>query len=105
MSYISNVTGSIIPGVSVVMLLGTCWKHSTWQGGLAPVGVRTVFGVLYLAVPVFLSAVAGTFIGPVIPATLAALTAEAIISSCTKKEEMSEEEKLALVFGSRGAKE
>ena len=92
-----------VDGVSIAMLLGACWKRSTWQGGLASVGVGTVFGVLYLAVPAFSSAVAGVFTGPAIPATLVALAAEVIVSLCTKKEEMSEEERLALVFESRGA--
>ena len=103
MSYISNVIGSIIPGVSIAMLLGACWKRATWQGGIASVGVGTLFGVLYLAVPAFSSAVAGIFTGPAIPATLVALAAEVIVSLCTKKEEMSEEERLALVVESRGA--
>ena len=103
MSYISNVIGSIIPGVSIAMLLGACWKRATWQGGIASVGVGTLFGVLYLAVPAFSGAVAGIFTGPAIPATLVALAAEVIVSLCTKKEEMSEEERLALVVESRGA--
>ena len=73
------------------------------QGGIASVGVGTLFGVLYLAVPAFSGAVAGIFTGPAIPATLVALAAEVIVSLCTKKEEMSEEERLALVVESRGA--
>ena len=85
------------------MLLGACWKRATCQGGIASVGVGTLFGVLYLAVPAFSGAVAGIFTGPAIPATLVALAAEVIVSLCTKKEEMSEEERLALVVESRGA--
>ncbi|RRD96207.1 sodium:solute symporter family protein [Clostridiales bacterium COT073_COT-073] len=103
MGYISNVIGSIIPGVSVAMLLGACWKRATWQGGLASVGVGTLFGVLYLTVPVFSAAIVSMFKGPAIPVTLVALAAEVIVSLCTKKEEMSEERRLALVVESRGA--
>lgn len=101
-SYISNVIGSIIPGVSVAMALGALWKRATWQGGLASVGTGTLFGVLYLFVPAFQSWIVGIFTGPAIPATIVALVAEVVVSLCTKKVEMSEEERLTLVVESRG---
>lgn len=101
-SYISNVVGSIIPGVSVAMILGALWKRSTWQGGLASVGAGTLFGILYLFVPAFQGFIVGIFTGPAIPATIVALVAEVIVSLCTKNAEMSVEEKLALVEESRG---
>ncbi len=100
--YISNVIGSIIPGVSIAMVLGALWKRATWQGGLASVGVGTFFGVLYLFVAPFQEWIVGIFTGPAIPATIVALVAEVIVSLCTKKEEMSEEERMALVVESRG---
>lgn len=103
MSYISNVIGSIIPGVSIAMVLGALWKRATWQGGLASVGVGTLFGILYLFVPPFQGWIVGIFTGPAIPATIIALIAEVIVSLCTKKVEMPEEERLALVAESRGA--
>lgn len=103
MSYISNVIGSIIPGVSVAMLLGALWKRATWQGGLASVGVGTAFGVLYLLVAPFQSFIVGIFTGPAIPATIVALIAEVIVSLCTTNEKLSEEERLALVEECRGA--
>lgn len=102
MGYISNVIGSIIPGVSIAMVLGALWKRATWQGGLASVGVGTVFGILYLFVPAFQGWIVGIFTGPAIPATLVALIAEVVVSLCTVKEEMSEEARLALVIESRG---
>lgn len=102
-SYISNVIGSIIPGVSIAMVLGALWKRATWQGGLASVGVGTLFGILYLFVPAFQSWIVGIFTGPAIPATIVALVAEVVVSLCTKKVEMSEEERMALVIESRGA--
>ena len=37
MGYISNVIGSIVPGVSVAMVLRALWKRATWQGGIASV--------------------------------------------------------------------
>ena len=100
--YISNVIGSIIPGVSIAMVLGALWKRATWQGGLASVGVGTLFGVLYLFVTPFQEWIVGIFTGPAIPATIVALVAEVVVSLCTKKEEMSEEARMALVIESRG---
>lgn len=102
MSYISNVIGSIIPGVSIAMVLGAFWKRATWQGGLASVASGTLFGVLYLFVPAFNGAVTGMFAGPAIPATLVALIAEIVVSLCTKNERLSENERLALVEAGRG---
>jgi len=102
MGYISNVIGSIIPGVSIAMVLGALWKRATWQGGLASVGVGTLFGILYLFVPAFQNWIVGIFTGPAIPATIVALIAEVMVSLCTKKVEMTEEERLALVVESRG---
>lgn len=102
MGYIANVAGSIIPGVSVAMVLGALWKRATWQGGLASVAVGTVFGVLYLVVSPFQAWIAGIFTGPAIPVTLLAALAEVIVSLCTTNERLSEEERLALVVESRG---
>lgn len=102
MGYISNVIGSIIPGVSIAMLLGACWKRSTWQGGLASVFTGTIFGIVYLVVPSFNALIAGIFTGPAIPATLLSLAAAVIVSLCTKNEELSEEKRLELVMASRG---
>jgi SSS family solute:Na+ symporter len=101
MGYISNVIGSIIPGVSVAMFLGACWKRATWQGGLVAIGSGTLFGVLYLGVMPFQSAVKGIFTGPAIPATLIALAFAVFVTLCTKKAGLSEAERLALVEKSR----
>lgn len=102
MGYISNVIGSIIPGVSIAMLLGACWKRATWQGGLASVFSGTLFGVLYLTVPAFKDMIVGIFTGPAIPATLTALVAAVIVSLCTRNKRLSESKRLALVIQSRG---
>ncbi len=103
MGYISNVIGSIIPGVSIAMLLGACWKRATWQGGIASVISGTAFGVAFLVIPAFKAFITGIFTGPAIPATLIALVVEVIVSLCTKNELMTEEEKMACVVKSRGA--
>lgn len=104
MGYISNVIGSIIPGVSIAMLLGATWKRATWQGGIASVVSGTIFGICYLTIPAFSSMIVGIFTGPAIPATLVALVCEVIVSLCTRNEELSEAQRLQLVIESRGKK-
>lgn len=100
-SYISNVIGSIIPGVSIAMFLGAVWKRATWQGGLASVGSGTLFGICYLAIKPFNAYIVGLFTGPAIPATLIALVFGVVVSLCTHNERLSEEERLKLVIDSR----
>jgi SSS family solute:Na+ symporter len=100
-SYISNVIGSVIPGVSVAMFLGACWKKATWQGGLASLISGAVFGTLYLAVAPFQSYIKGIFTGPAIPATIITLVLAVIVSLATAAPRLSEEERLALVAQSR----
>ncbi|MDR3114369.1 MAG: sodium:solute symporter family protein [Treponema sp.] len=101
MSYISNVIGSIIPGVSVAMFLGACWKRVTWQGGLASLFSGTIFGVLYLGFMPFQTYIKDLFTGPAIPATIVTLVFAVVVSLGTKKGELSEAERLALVEKSR----
>jgi SSS family solute:Na+ symporter len=101
MGYISNVIGSIIPGVSVAMLLGACWKRVTWQGGLASLFSGMLFGVLYLGVMPFQNYIKGIFTGPAIPATIVTLVLAVVVSLCTTQETRSEAERLALVEKSR----
>jgi SSS family solute:Na+ symporter len=96
--YISNVVGSLIPSIAMMMLLGKFWKRATWQGGMACIVSGTLFGVLYLFVPPFQSAVAGVFTGPAIPVSIVAIVAGVIGSLCTKKVEVSEEEALRMVI-------
>jgi SSS family solute:Na+ symporter len=100
-SYISNVIGSVIPGVSVAMFLGACWKKATWQGGLASLISGAVFGTLYLAVAPFQSYIRGIFTGPAIPATIITLVLAVIVSLATAAPRLSEDERLALVMKSR----
>lgn len=105
MSYISNVIGSIIPGVSIAMLLGVVWKRTTWQGGLASILSGTAFGVTYLLVAPFKSWIVGIFTGPAIPATIVAVVFAVVVSLCTKNERLSEEQRMACVIAQRGVAE
>ncbi len=102
MGYISNVIGSIIPGVSVAMFLGAVWKRVTWQGGLASVFSGLLFGCLYLGYAPFTRAIAGTFTGPAIPASIVALICGVAVSLATAKPNLSEEQRMAAVLASRG---
>jgi len=101
MGYISNVIGSVIPGVSVAMFLGACWKKATWQGGLTSLISGAVFGVGYLGVPPFQAWIKGIFTGPAIPATIITLVLAVIVSLATPAPRLSDEEKLRLVDASR----
>ncbi|MDR3048583.1 MAG: sodium:solute symporter family protein [Elusimicrobiota bacterium] len=101
MSYILNVLGSFVPGVSVAMFLGVAWKRVTWQGGLAAIFSGTLFGVFYLLVPPFQAYFKAIFTAPAIPATIVSLAFAIIISLATKKPVMTESEKIAAVEAAR----
>lgn len=102
MSYISNVIGSVIPGVSVAMFFGAVWKKSTWQGGIAAIVGGMVFGVAYLGIPVFADLIKAGFTGPIIPATVLTVCLEVLVSLMTKNEILTEEACLDKVIASRG---
>jgi SSS family solute:Na+ symporter len=99
--YISNVVGSLIPSIAMMMLLGKYWKRVTWQGGIACIFCGTIFGFLYLFVPPFQKAVAGVFTGPAIPVSIVALAAGVIVSLATHKVVVSEKEAMRLVLDAR----
>jgi SSS family solute:Na+ symporter len=99
--YISNVVGSLIPSIAMMMILGKYWKRVTWQGGMACIFCGTVFGLLYLFAAPFRTAVAGVFTGPAIPVSIVALLAGVIVSLATPKVTVSEEEAMRLVIESR----
>lgn len=99
--YISNVVGSLIPSIAMMMILGKYWKRVTWQGGMACIFCGTVFGLLYLFVSPFRGVITGIFTGPAIPVSIVALLAGIIVSLATPKEAVSEEEALRLVLESR----
>jgi SSS family solute:Na+ symporter len=103
--YISNVVGSLIPSIAMMMFLGKFWKRATWQGGMACIFCGSIFGFLYLFVAPFQAAVAGIFTGPAIPVSIVALLAGVIVSLATPKVEVSEEEAMRLVIESRERRE
>lgn len=104
MGYISNVIGSIIPGVSICMLLGSVWKRVTWQGGLASIFSGTIFGILFLTSGSFNKMIVDTFTGPAIPASIVALVCGVVVSLATPPQRLSEEERLRAVVEGRGSR-
>ncbi len=102
MGYISNVIGSIIPGVSIAMLLGAVWKRVTWQGGLASIFSGLVFGVLFLGTDAFRKLIIDSFTGPAIPASIVAVIFGVAVSLMTPASTKTEEERMAAVLASRG---
>lgn len=100
-SYISNVVGSLIPSIAIMMIVGKYWKRATWQGGLACVFCGTLFGLVYLFVAPFRAFISGVFAGPAIPVSLTALAAAVVVSLLTSKEEVSPEKAMRMVLQSR----
>ena len=104
MSYITNVIGSIIPGVSVAMVYGALYKKASWQSCLASIGSGLIFGVLFLTNADFKSLILETFTGPAIPATLVAIVFALVTNIFTAQDKLSEQERLEIVYKSRGQK-
>ena len=102
MGYISNVIGSIIPGVSIAMFLGAMWKRVTWQGGLASIFSGLAFGILFLGFSWFNRLIIDTFTGPAIPASVIALVFGVGVSLMTAAPTKTEEERMAAVLAARG---
>lgn len=96
-SYISNVGGSFIPGVSVAVILGTLWKRATYQGGISAILSGTAFGIIYLAIPSVNAWVTNIFQGPAIPATIVAIVLGVVVSLCTPANTLSEEERIRII--------
>jgi SSS family solute:Na+ symporter len=99
--YISNVVGSLIPSIAMMMILGKYWKRVTWQGGLACVFSGTILGFMNLFIPPVSAWIKGTFTGPAIPVSIVALVFGIVVSLCTKKVEVSEEDAMKSVLESR----
>ena len=104
MSYITNVIGSIIPGVSVAMVYGALNKKASYQSCLASLGSGLLFGVCFLGIDSFKEFIVGIFAGPAIPATIVAVVCAVVTNIFTAKEKLSEQERLHIVYESRGKK-
>ena len=105
MSYITNVIGSIIPGVSVAMVYGALYRKASWQSGVASIVSGLIFGISFLFIDSFQAYIKATFSGPAIPATIVALACAVVVGLFTSQEKLSEEDRLKLVYESRGEQE
>ena len=104
-SYITNVIGSIIPGVSVAMVFGALYKKASWQSGIAAIVSGLIFGVCFLTIDSFNEYIRSVFAGPAIPATIVATAFALVTVMFTAKPKLSEEERLKLVYVSRGTRQ
>lgn len=100
-SFLNNIFGALMPGLAVATLMGRFWKRVTPAAGLSCLIIGTGFGVCYLIIPALKTAIASAFGGPAIPIALVSLAVIVIVTLCTKRPELSEEEILDIVLADR----
>lgn len=86
--YVINFLSIVLSGLAVVILLGRFWKRATWQGAVTAIILGAVASLLVMVIP-GQEELWGT---PVIPATLAALLGEVVVSFFTSPDEIPFEE-------------
>ncbi len=86
-------------GLAVVILLGRFWKRATWQGGVAALASAGIVSLIVLFVP----GQAEFWVKPIIPATLAGLIAEVVVSLMTPPNKVDFEEVTAAMMKERQA--
>lgn len=102
MGYISNVLGSIFPGLAITLFIGRFWtKRVTPAAGVASMITGTAFGVLVLLIPSLKDFLSSAFGGPVIPVSLLTAAVCIVVSLCTKRPALSEQEILDIVLEGR----
>lgn len=104
--YAGNIVDSVIDflsvtmsGLAVIILLGRFWKRATWQGGVAALTSAVVVSLLVIFVP----GQAEFWVKPIIPATLASLIAEVVVSLMTPPNKLSFEEVTSVMMKQRQA--
>lgn len=100
-SFLNNVLGALMPGLAIATLVGRFWKRVTPAAGVACLIIGTGFGVCYLLIAPLKTAIAATFGGPAIPVSLVSLAVIVIVTICTKRPELSEEDILNIVLADR----
>jgi SSS family solute:Na+ symporter len=86
--FVVNFISVILSGLAVVILLGKFWKRATWQGAISAIITGAVVSLLVINVP----ALRTFFEKPVIPATIAALIVEVVVSLLTPADKKSFDE-------------
>jgi len=81
----------------VIILLGRFWKRATWQGGVAALASAAIVSLVVIFVP----GQAKFWARPIIPATLAGLIAEVVVSLLTPPNKRSFQEVAAAMTRER----
>lgn len=97
-SFLNNVFGALMPALAVATLCGRFWKRVTPTAGSACMILGTLFGFCYLLIAPLKAALASVFGGPAIPVALFSLVVIVVVSLCTKRPELTEEEILHIVL-------
>ncbi len=100
-SYISNVIGSLMPGLVITMIVGRLWKRVTPAAGLASMIAGTAFGFAYLIIKPLNEFLSATFGGPVFPVSIFVAAVIVVVTLVTKRPDVTEEEVLAKVLEGR----
>lgn len=80
--FVKQFLAVFISGLAVVIILGRYWKRSTWQGAVAALIAAAAVSLLIIFVP----KISDMFLGePMIPATVAAIVAQIVVSLCTPR--------------------
>jgi SSS family solute:Na+ symporter len=84
--YTGSIVGFVVKflpltmsGLGVIILLGRFWKRATWQGALAALITTPAVSIVVMSIP----AQAKLWGNPTIPAVLAGLTAQVVVSRFT----------------------
>ncbi len=86
--YVIDFLSIVLSGLAVVILLGRFWGRATWQGAVTAVILGAVVSLLVMMIP----SQEEFWKRPIIPATLAALVGEVIVSLFTSPNKISFEE-------------
>jgi SSS family solute:Na+ symporter len=86
--FVVNFLSLTMSGIAVIIILGRFWKRSTWQGGVS--GLITTFIVSLIVM--FVPAITEFWVRPIIPATLAGIFVQIIVSLITPPKKLSFEE-------------
>lgn len=100
-AYLSNVIGSLMPGLVITMIFGRLWKRVTPIAGVTSMVVGTLFGVANLAIKPLNTLLVDVFGGPVIPVSLVVAIIVVSVTLVTKRPDISEEDVLKKVLKGR----
>jgi SSS family solute:Na+ symporter len=100
-SFITNVFGSLMPALVITTIIGRVWKRVTPPAGVASMVLGTLFGICYLAVKPLNAWIRGTFTGPVIPVAVLTIIILVVVSLCTKRPNLSDQQILEVVLADR----